>query len=196
MSTHLLTSIILSFILLTACQRTTSVSGVWREIEELPEETSDPVKTLSPTLYELSLGQYGDRVTGVSIRYQRPSEESLALFDPADRCNCSFVVQGLIEERNDSDDRELLFIANGLTFSLYTPQDNETEEINTVSSSVDDQACPELGQECKRIFNLEQVNGGERLSGFTWCLEAPDETRRTILFETINGLVEDRCEAE
>ena len=196
MSTHLLTSIILSFILLTACQRTTSVSGVWREIEELPEETSDPVKTLSPTLYELSLGQYGDRVTGVSIRYQRPSEESLALFDPADRCNCSFVVQGLIEERNDSDDRELLFIANGLTFSLYTPQDNETEEINTVSSSVNDQACPELGQECKRIFNLEQVNGGERLSGFTWCLEAPDETRRTILFETINGLVEDRCEAE
>ena len=196
MSTHLLTSIILSFILLTACQRTTSVSGVWREIEELPEETSDPVKTLSPTLYELSLGQYGDRVTGVSIRYQRPSEESLALFDPADRCNCSFVVQGLIEERNDSDDRELLFIANGLTFSLYTPQDNETEEINTVPSSVNDQACPELGQECKRIFNLEQVNGGERLSGFTWCLEAPDETRRAILFETINGLVEDRCEAE
>ena len=182
--------------LLTACQRTTSVSGVWREIEDTSEETSDQDQALSLTLYELSLGQYGDRVTGVSVRYQRPSEESLALFDPADRCNCSFVVQGLIEERNDSDDRELLFIANGLTFSLYTPQDNETNEGNAISSTSSGLVCPELGQECKRIFNLEQVDGGERLSGFTWCLEAPAETRRAILFETINGLVEDSCEAE
>lgn len=185
-------------ILLSACQRSASVSGVWREINEESTETQES-SVLAPELYELNLGQYGDRVAGVSVRYQRPSEGSLALFDPADRCNCSFIVQGLIEELNDSDDRELLFVANGLTFSLYTPQDIGDMSLDTAmmsSPSNTNQKCPQLTQECKRIFNLEQVNGGERLQGFTWCLEAPDDTRRPILLEAINGLAEDQCEAE
>lgn len=194
MSTQPTLSLLLCLILLTACQRSASVSGVWREIEEI-ENSSPSSLPPSPTLYELSLGQYGDRVTGVSVRYQRPSEESLALFDPADRCNCSFVVQGLIEERIPiHGDRELLFIANGLTFSLYTPQ--ESEMLSSSPTPESNQSCPELVPECKRIFNLDQVDGGDRLSGFTWCLEAPDETRRPILFEAINGLVEDSCEVE
>jgi hypothetical protein len=176
MTKHFSHLLFILFIHLSACQRSASVSGVWREVDEPATETQIG-STLTPELYELNLGQYGDRVAGVSVRYQRPSEDSLALFDPADRCNCSFIVQGLIEELNDSDDRELLFVANGLTFSLYTPQvDDMTPGTAMMSSaSSTNQKCPQLTHECKRIFNLEQVNSGERLQGFTWCLEAPDD---------------------
>lgn len=189
--------ILLSLLLFNACKRSASVSGVWREIEEQENDKAVEITDLPPAIYELNLGQYGDRVAGVSVRYKRPSEDSLALFDPADRCNCSFVVQGLIEELNDSDDRELLFIANGLTFSLYTPTQKTTMAQDTPEvSSSSNQPCAQINQECKRIFNLEQVDGGDRLSGFTWCIEEPDKTRRPILFEAINGLTEDSCESE
>ena len=156
MPSRLITLLLLSLFSFNACKRSASVSGVWREIEEQTEEDETKQTTgLTSAVYELNLGQYGDRVAGVSVRYKRPSEDSLALFDPADRCNCSFVVQGLIEELNDSDDRVLLFIANGLTFSLYTPpqRNTMTESISEVSAA-SNQACSQLNQECKRIFNL------------------------------------------
>jgi hypothetical protein len=177
---------------LVACQRSNSVSGVWREIDERNEMStvsSDEIsQAQSPTsaLYELNLGQYGDRVAGVSVRYQRPSTDVLAYFDRADRCSCSFVVQGLIEQLDNPQEDRLLFVSNGLTFSLYTP--SQSDEQNGL--------CPNLANECKRIFDLEQIDGGNQLEGQTWCLESPEETRRSVRFESINGIPEDICEAQ
>ena len=171
-----------------ACERSASVSGVWREVSPLNVSliSTSPSMTLdTPALYELNLGQYGDRVAGVSVRYQKPDNQALASFDPADRCGCSFVVQGLIQQLENPQDDQLLFVANGLTFSLYTP-----------SQLVDQsQPCPTLDRECQRIFNLEQFDGGDSLEGYTWCLESPEDSRRPIRFESINGLPEDVCEA-
>ena len=177
------------------CQTQTSVSGVWREVpsfllnepsdmssEQLNTDTNQEIAVL----YELSLGQYGERVAGVSVRYQQPSSESLAIFDQADRCDCSFVVQGLIEELENPQEDRLLFVANGLRFSIYTPQ--KMDHTNSI--------CLNTAQECKRIFDLEQVDKGAALEGHTWCLDNPKETNRFIRFESTNGIVEDSCEAE
>ena len=180
---------------LNACQRSTSVSGVWREIEQ--EEFSPPQEGALTELYELNLGQYGERVAGVSVRYRRPTEASLALFDQADRCNCSFVVQGLIETLESEEDGQLLFVASGLTFSLYTPNslDAQNERSDIEGSEKDtDLKCEQLPAECRRIFDLEQVERGEALEGTTWCLDAPEESRRPIRFEMINGIPENSCE--
>lgn len=178
---------------LVACQRSNSVSGVWREIDEKRERTitssderSQTQSLDSSAFYELNLGQYGDRVAGVSVRYRRPSTDVLASFDRADRCSCSFVVQGLIEQLENPQEDRLLFVSNGLTFSLYTP--SQSDEENSL--------CPNLTNECKRIFDLEQVDGGNQLEGQTWCLESPEETRRSVRFESINGIPEDICEAQ
>ena len=181
----------LFFIIVTfffgACERSASVSGVWREVSPLnmySDPTSQTMMFDTSSLYELNLGQYGDRVAGVSVRYQKPDTDSLASFDPADRCGCSFVVQGLIQQLENPQDDQLLFVANGLTFSLYTPS-QLTEQTKP---------CPTLSSECQRIFNLEQFDGGESLEGYTWCLESPEESRRPIRFESINGIPEDVCE--
>lgn len=186
---HCLSLILLAFSS-SSCQRSTSVNGVWRESTDYVE--AQDTSSINRALYELNLGQYGDRVAGVSIRYQKPEDESLASFDQADRCNCSFVVQGLIEELEGSAERQLLFVANGLTFSLYTPMilpSPTTNEPVTIP-------CPKLPQECQRIFDLEQVDGGEALEGYTWCLESPDDTRRPLRFEAIKGIPENVCEEE
>ena len=182
---------LLCSILFFACKRETSVSGVWREVPNVLNEQQDQnnsnnqLNTDSSTaettvLYELNLGQYGDRVAGVSVRYQTPRSESLAFFDQADRCDCSFVVQGLIEELENPQDDRLLFVANGLTFSLYPPQ--QTTNNNS--------RCPTTSEECKRIFDLEQTEQGAALEGQTWCLDKPDQTRRFIRFESITGITE------
>ena len=153
----------------------------------------------------MNLGQYGQRVAGVSVRYKRPRESSLAQYDQADRCNCSFVVQGLIEALENDEDGQLLFVASGLTFSLFTP---ETQEVETTPLSVQDFdreprsgggetiRCHQLPKECRRIFDLEQVDRGEALEGMTWCLDSPETSRRVIRFEMINGIPENSCEAE
>lgn len=189
-----------AFILLSlsACQRAATVSGVWQEVELMSSTPTTGV--LSPDLYELNLGQYGDRVAGVSVRYHRPTESSLALFDQADRCNCSFVVQGLIEELESNEDGQLLFVASGLTFSLFTPS-SSTEVVSSAEEQSEDPniaklSCQELPQECRRIFDLEQVDRGEALEGMTWCLDSPETSRRPIRFEPINGIPENSCEVE
>ena len=83
-----------------SCGSQRTVSGVWREVPlnesgeviTLGDAQSDAV--INSSLYELNLGQYGDRVAGVSVRYQVPDAASLALFDQRDRCGCAFIRTG------------------------------------------------------------------------------------------------------
>lgn len=223
--------------LYVSCGSQRTVSGVWREV---PLNASGEVITLgdaqsdvviNSSLYELNLGQYGDRVAGVSVRYQVPDAASLALFDQRDRCGCAFIVQGLIEELEDPEEDGLLFVAQGLTFSLYTPprqassssvnSADRSEELGTdpgapMSAEARRQSatCPQIAAECRRIFDVELVEGGDALVGETWCLDddpdldpdraeddvvgqpnaKPQRTRRLVRFEPINGIPEDVCE--
>ena len=62
MPSRLITLLLLSLLSLTACKRSASVSGVWREAEELTEDETKYGTDRSSALYELNLGQYGDRV--------------------------------------------------------------------------------------------------------------------------------------
>jgi len=221
-----------------SCGSQRTVSGVWREVPlnargeviTLGDTQSDVV--INSSLYELNLGQYGDRVAGVSVRYQVPDAASLALFDQRDRCGCAFIVQGLIEELEDPEEDGLLFVAQGLTFSLYTPPSpapsrstnsvDRSEEIEVGTSDLASgeaqrrsATCPRIAAECRRIFDVELVEGGEALVGETWCLDddpldgdperaeddvvsQPDvrsqRARRLVRFEPINGIPEDVCE--
>ena len=147
-------------------------------------------------LYELNLGQFGDRVAGVSVRYRVPQSVSLAPFDRADRCGCAFIVQGLIETLEESEDDSLLFVAQGLTFSLYTASQTSAETHDVTG-------CSELPAECRRIFDLELVEGGDALVGETWCLDTgsipPDgeqNIKQQVRFEPISGIPEDVCEPQ
>ena len=171
---------------LGSCQSNQSVDGVWREVTTLMTSQAES-QPESAGIYELSLGQFGDRVTGVSVRYRPPISSELANYSRGDRCECSFVVQGLVKDIEDDPDEGLLFIARGLTFSLLTPDYSG------------DEVCPTLPKECQRIFDLEQVDGGEVLEGETWCLNSSDGQVKTLLrairFEKVSGLPETSCEA-
>ena len=179
-----------------SCQSKQTVTGVWREVPINAEGDIDREITLTNTaaegvLYELNLGQYGDRVAGVSVRYRIPQSNELASFDRGDRCGCTFIVQGLIETLEDSEEDTLLFEAQGLTFSLYDPE----QEFENVSV----EECLEVPSECRRVFDLELVEGGDVLVGETWCLNInpimnEQNVKRPVRFEPISGIPEDICE--
>ena len=187
------------------CQSTQSVSGVWREVPineegEVAREISRTNTAASGVLYELNLGQFGDRVAGVSVRYRIPQSNVLASFDQGDRCGCAFIVQGLIETLEESEEDSLLFVAQGLTFSLYPPP---PESPTVDSGKVDQRECPTVPVECRRIFDLELIDDGEVLVGETWCLDANASSmsdssnfKRPVRFEPISGIAEDVCVIE
>ena len=164
-----------------SCSNNESVSGVWREVFD----STRPLTDQPEVLYELNLGQYGDRVAGVGIRYRAPQSAALAPYDRGDRCGCSFVIQGLIKDLEDNEDEGLLFVAQGLTFSLFTP------------TSFPESSCEVSPRECQRIFDLEQAESGNALIGETWCLDAPEGSMvsesRSVRFEPIDGIAEDYC---
>lgn len=186
--------------LMMSCQSKQTVSGVWREVPIDEEGKVDRENTLTNTaaegvLYELNLGQFGDRVAGVSVRYRVPQSNELAPFDRGDRCECAFIIQGLIETLEESEEDSLLFVAQGLTFSIYTPPQLSQE------AQINSSGCSEVSDECRRIFDLELIEGGDVLVGETWCLDttsmmSEQKLKRPVRFEPISGIPEDICETE
>lgn len=202
-------------VFITGCSAQRTVSGVWREVPlnaegEVVRLDQDGANVgLNGAIYELNLGQYGDRVAGVSVRYQLPESKALAPFDRSDRCGCAFIVQGLIEELDNSEEDSLLFVAQGLTFSLYSPPSasGSGDRQETINAELLESPCASLKPECRRIFDLELVEGGDALVGETWCLDAQSlqadqgaevikRANNKVRFEPIRGIPEDVCEAE
>ena len=205
------------------CVSQTNVSGVWREVTLTEEGERSPERAETSALYELNLGQFGERVAGVSVRYRAPESMGLALFDRGDRCECAFIIQGLIERLDEEESRDeegLFFVAQGLTFSLYNstrdrtevsrpessrdresdaPSDEtDLEEGSTLMSKPEVKVCADLLPECRHIFDLTLVEGGDALIGETWCLDAESNQhllpKRSVRFEQVSGIPQDICE--
>ena len=129
------------------CGSNRELTGIWQQV---PFNEGDKLSETPIALYELHLGQYGNRITGLSIRYQKPKADFLSTFDGSDRCDCHYIVQG----KNDDQ----------VAFTLLQMQ--ETYSVSGVAS------CQINTLECKRIFLLTLED--DELVGEMWC-ENKDE---------------------
>ena len=129
------------------CGAERELSGIWRQ-------EPDPTQS-SNRLYELHLGQYGDRLTGLVLRYRPPQSELLSLYDRGDRCDCAYIIQGKATE--------------DIAFRLLNPS-----TIRVVSEPI---TCRLETPECERIFDLRQEQ--DDLVGETWCSPSLSSTSNT-----------------
>lgn len=173
---HSLALILLCTTCIVQCGSNRELTGIWQQV---PLNDSDSFSQIPVALYELHLGQYGDKVTGLSVRYRKPEAEFLSTFERTDRCDCHYIVQGKNEEQ--------------VAFTLL-----QTQQEYSISTPIN---CQIEVTECKRIFllNLED----DELVGETWC-ENSNETvhsnRSTYLNEVIavrfirsNGIPTKEC---
>jgi hypothetical protein len=155
-----------AIIFLSHCGAQRALSGIWQQI---PYEEQRGFSTRSNPLYELHLGQYGQRLSGLLVRYQVPSDQSLSTFDTRDQCDCKFVSQGTIDPQ--------------IAFSLFNP-------ISPYVLSIPP-ACTLEGPKCERVFNLEKED--DDLIGETWCSQSKEATLRLIRFTRIAGIPINQC---
>jgi hypothetical protein len=159
-------------LLLTTCGAQRELSGIWQQI---PLVDNEPLSPDIQILYELHIGQYGDRMTGLSVRYRQPDLNLLSPYDRGDRCDCAYLTQGLI----DNDEEE------SLAFKIFQP------EINRVTSLP--VSCVLSESECIRIFSLTIEDDEDRLIGKTWC-EGLESERIDVRFERVPGIPIQTCQ--
>ena len=138
---------LMSIITLVQCGADRELTGIWQQV---PFNEADSINQIPVTLYELHLGQYGERITGLSVRYQKPEAEFLSSFDRTDRCDCHYIVQGKTDEQ--------------VAFTLLN-----TENSYSINQP---QNCQIETAECKRIFLLTLED--DELKGETWCENADE----------------------
>lgn len=152
-------------ILLSGCGSERTYSGIWREVNC---EDDDPETKCRSELYELHLGRFGQKLTGVSVRYE--TQEGLDTFERSFACGCFFLRGG----RADGSE---------ISFGLFD-EDAMCLQPNTESNR---RQCPDC--ECQnRRFELEEVDGA--LIGRMSC----DGGRsHKIRFEQTEGKPRRRC---
>lgn len=161
---------------LSSCGAVRELSGIWQQAPlNLPNEEQDEElawdESLS-VLYELHLGRYGDRATGVLVRYQTPTSRFLSPFDRADRCNCELIYQGIALSDPDR-----------LAFGLLDPETRR---------SVDARPNCSLELECHRVFKLTLE--GDDLVGTTWCEGDEEGSTQQLRFTRAVGISNKTCE--
>jgi len=165
-----------SLVSVISCGAERTLSGIWQQAPlSLPMGSPDEELAWDEglsELYELHLGRYGDRVTGVLVRYQTPASRFLSPFDRADRCSCELIYQGNALENPER-----------LAFGLLDP---ETER------SVDVRPNCRLPQECQRIFKLTLE--GDDLVGTTWCDGDEEGSTQQLRFVRSVGISTKTCE--
>ena len=161
---------------LCGCGAERELSGIW---QQAPLETTlgEEGEELAwdeglEMLYELHLGRYGERVTGVVVRYQTPRTRYLSPFDRADRCDCGLIYQG-----------SALTEPQRVAFGLLDPE---------TLRSIDAAPSCTLEPECARVFKLT-LEGGE-LVGSTWCEGEGASRVSQVRFVQAVGLSATRCE--
>lgn len=172
---HALLCLGLSAALSVSCGAERELSGIWQQAPLLlpNQEPNDELawdEGLSQ-LYELHLGRYADRVTGILVRYQTPGSRFLSPFDRADRCSCELIYQGSALSEPDR-----------LAFGLLDP---------ATQRSVDVAASCELEPECQRVFKLTLE--GDELVGTTWCEGQEGSPQQLRLIKAV-GLSQTSCE--
>ena len=155
------------------CGAERALSGIWRQEPESNQS--------STRLYELHLGQYGDRLTGLVLRYRPPQSDLLSLYDRGDRCDCAYIIQGKATE--------------DIAFRLLNP--------STTRVVSDPITCKLEEPECERIFDLREEQ--DELVGETWCSPSlstsnlsasstsPTITKESIRFVSIKGVPISQC---
>ena len=136
---------------LIQCGAQRELSGIWQQAP-LVEGGAYPLSI--DVLYELHLGHYDDRVTGLVLRYKRPESNFLSTFERGDRCECAYIIQGSVDDE--------------VAFTLFDP--STPRGVAGVSN------CALERQECSRIFLLSLDDSGEALEGVTWCASEEDST--------------------
>ena len=164
-------SILLS-ILLTTCGAQRELSGIWQQI---PLVDNEPLSPELQILYELHLGQYGDRMTGLSVRYRQPDLNLLSPYDRSDRCDCAYLTQGSIDIEEEES----------FAFKIFQP---ETKRVTSLPVS-----CTLSKEECTRIFSLAIEDDEDRLMGKTWC-EGEESERIDVRFERVPGIPIQVCQ--
>lgn len=161
---------------LESCGAMRTLSGIWQQapLNLLNQDSEEELvwdEGLT-VLYELHLGRYGNRVTGVLVRYQTPRSRFLSPFDRADRCNCEFIYQG--SALSDPD---------RLAFTLLDPQTRRSVDSNPNCS---------LELECQRVFKLTQED--DELVGTTWCAGDEEGSTQQLRFVRSVGIPNRVCE--
>jgi hypothetical protein len=158
------------------CGAERDLSGIW---QQAPVSASEGALNEElawdeglELLYELHLGRYAERVTGLVVRYQTPSSRYLSPFDRADRCGCDFIYQG-----------SALSDPERLAFGLLDP---------STPRALDDAPTCSLSAECERVFKLTLE--GDDLVGTTWCEGSEERTLRPVRFVRSVGLTASACE--
>jgi len=165
----------LSVVFSVSCGAERELSGIWQQAPLLlPNQEPDDELAWDEglsQLYELHLGRYADRVTGVLVRYQTPGSRFLSPFDRADRCSCELIYQGSALSEPDR-----------LAFGLLDP---------ATPRSVDVAPSCELEPECQRVFKLTLE--GDELVGTTWCEGQEGSPQQLRLIKAV-GLSQTSCE--
>ena len=157
------------FLFLPRCGAQRALSGIWQQV---PLEEFEGFSSESSPLYELHMGQYGERISGLLVRYQAPIDRSLSAFDIQDQCDCAFMTQGTINPK--------------IAFSLL-----DSDEAYVLSNP---SPCRIEHSTCQRLFNLEEdPEFPEELIGSTWCLDRKEETLRSLRFRRIVGVPLNQC---
>ena len=158
--------ILSTLLFLSHCGAQRALSGIW---QQSPYDGARASSDMSVPLYELDLGQYGQRISGLLVRYQVPNDQSLSTFDTRDQCDCTFISQGTINPQ--------------IAFSLFNP---ETPYVLSVPP-----ACTLNQNECERVFNLTEEE--DDLVGETWCIDQKERTQRSIRFVRVPGIPINQC---
>gem|GEM_PF-1536027 len=155
----------LFILMLCGCGSERTYSGIWREVSCTDD---DPETECRGELYELHLGRFGQKLTGVAVRYT--TEEGLDTFERSYACGCFFLRGGRV---NGSD----------VSFGLL----NENATCSTQDQDAQPQHCRDCNCENRR-FELQEVDG--ILMGRMLC---DDGRVHTLRFEQSEGKTRRRC---
>ena len=144
-----------------SCGTQSALSGVWQQVDFSPEQG---------LLYEFHLGQYGEQLTGLVVRYRSPLREELGAYEKFDRCDCFFIRQGRVRESR-------------ISFRLFNS--NVTRSVNGGAR------CAPAEGECARVFEFREEPSGE-LSGESWC-EGRREESLPLTLSAVDSVSIERC---
>lgn len=162
-----------------ACGPERAFTGVWQQVgcgdaEDVPCEDG--------YVYELHLGRFGSKVSGLVVRYTWQGDE-LDNFDKSNECGCFFINSGSARE-------------SGVSFALFNPgtpgvpsEDTRPEDRVCRFSSGESKALPELPECRQRRFRLTLEDDDL----FVGRLECAGELEQEIRFQRVTGRTREQC---
>lgn len=161
--------------LLLACGPERTLSGVWQQVDC----GDGDVACENDLLYELHLGRFGDKVSGVVVRYTFQGTE-LDNFGKNAECGCFVVENGRAQ-------------GDRIAFSLFRPgTPGQSREVPDLTCRWPDETRNLVDTtECAgRQFRLAAEDGDDRLVGVVECA---DQRSQPITFRRVTGRTRDRC---